>query len=127
VARTVFDSNLKDRAARGRLTARPKPHYRLIEPGLHLGYRKPRGRKGKAAPAGAWLARQHKAIDTDDAEAARRRRSSANRIFTTLKAALNHAWRQGAVPSNAAWARVEVFSGVDVARIPRSPSRNRSG
>jgi integrase len=240
MARTIVDSNLKDRAARSRLVARGKPHYRLIEPGLHLGYRKPRGRKGKAAAAGCWVVRhyagaqsyvtetigvaddfsdadgvavldfrqaqdaarvrhvqrahsdagvgapltvsaaldahfehlegkgqavvnqryhraliiptlgdvevaalttkqlshwlralakrpprvrtrpgqpqQHRAAD-DDPEAVRRRRSSANRVYNTLRAALNHAWRQGLVTSNAAWARVEAFAGVDAARV----------
>jgi hypothetical protein len=59
MARTIVDSNLKDRAARSRLTARGKPHFRLIEPGLHLGYRRPRGREGKAAAAGAWVVRHY--------------------------------------------------------------------
>ena len=241
MARTVTDSNLRDRAARSRLAARGKPHYRLIEPGLHLGYRKPCGRKGRAAVAGAWVMRhyvgaqayvtetigtaddysdadgtaildfrqaqqrarerhvarahgaagivgpltvagaldahlehlegkgqsvvdqryhgrafiepalgavevaeltttqlsrwlrelakqpprvrtrpgqpqQHRAVD-DDPEAGRRRRATANRIYCTLRAALNHAWRQGAVSSNAAWARVEAFVGTDAARV----------
>jgi integrase len=240
MARTIVDSNLKDRAARSRLAARGKPHYRLIEPGLHLGYRKSRGRKGKAASAGTWVVRhyvgaqayvtetigvaddfsdadgvavldfrqaqgaarvrhvarahgaagiagpltvaaaldahlehlegkgqsvvnqryaralivpelgeievaalttkqlshwlrdlakrpprvrtrlgqpqRHRAVD-DDPESGRRRRSSANRTYTTLQAALNHAWRQGAVPSNAAWARMEVFANVNAARV----------
>jgi integrase len=242
MARTIVDSNLKDRAARSRLAARGKPHYRLIEPGLHLGYRRPRGRKGKAAAGGTWVVRhyvggqayvtetigvaddfsdadgvavldfrqaqnkareihvarahgdagmvgpltvaaaldaylehlegrgqsvvnqrhhadaliipvlgdaevaklttkqlsrwlhdlaklpprvrtqpgqpqQHREIDTDDPEAVRRRRSSANRVYNTLRAALNHVWRQGSVPSNAAWARVESFANVDAARV----------
>jgi integrase len=242
MARTVTDTRIQDRAARSRLQARGKPYYRLVEPGLHLGYRRPRGRRGKAAAAGTWVVRQyvggqayhverigiaddysdadgvaildfrqaqdaartlhvqrahsaagigialtvaaaldahfeylegkgqpvtdqryhaqahilpalggievtalttnqisrwlhhiaklpprvrtkpgqaqqHKAIGEDDAEARRRRRSSANRVFTTLKAALNHAWKQGAVPSNTAWARCEAFSGVDTARV----------
>ena len=39
MARTVRDAQLESREARSRLEARGKPHYRLIEPGLHLGYR----------------------------------------------------------------------------------------
>jgi integrase len=240
MARTIVDSNLKDRAARSRLAARGKPHYRLIEPGLHLGYRKPRGRNGRAASAGAWVVRHYagaqsyvtetigvaddhsdadglvilslrqaqnkarelhvvrahgaagvvgpltvsSALDAhiehlegrgqsvvnqryhrariipalgeievtalttaqltrwlrdlaklpprvrtrpgqpqrhrvvgDDPESGRRRRSSANRVYTTLRAALNHVWRQGSVPSNNAWARVEAFANVDAARV----------
>jgi hypothetical protein len=59
MARTLNDQNLKDRAARGRLEARGKPHYRLIEEGLHLGYRKPKGRRGKPAGAGKWILRRY--------------------------------------------------------------------
>jgi integrase len=59
MARTMRDSTLDSREARGRLKARGKPHYRQIEPGLHLGYRKPRGRKGKPAVAGKWVARHY--------------------------------------------------------------------
>jgi integrase len=59
MARTVRDAALESREARGRLKARGKPYYRMIEPGLHLGYRKPRGRRGKPAGAGKWVARQY--------------------------------------------------------------------
>jgi integrase len=49
----------------------------------------------------------------------RRRRASANRTLTVLKAALNRAWRERPkqVPSNAEWSRVEPFENVEVARI----------
>src|SRR5947208_13098611 len=40
------------------------------------------------------------AFDRKDAEAVRRRRATANRVLTYLKAALNHAWRAGLVPSD---------------------------
>lgn len=53
----------------------------------------------------------------DDDEAKRRRRASANRTLTTLKAALNHAWRERKVESDEAWRRVKPFKGVDAARI----------
>jgi integrase len=242
VARTVQDARLQTREARSKLPARAKPHYRTIEEGLHLGYRKPRGRRGKPAPAGKWLLRsyrggqnyrvetigiaddfsdadgvvildfaqaqnkarvlhvqrahaaagiagpltvaaalekhlehlagegknvtnqryhtgafiipalgdvevgkltakqlrrwhhglagvaprlrtaaglpqQHQALDVADAEATRRRRSSANRILTTLKAALNHVWREKLVPSDGEWRRVTAFKSVDSARV----------
>lgn len=35
MARTLKDANLDKPEARSRLAARGKPHYRLIEPGLH--------------------------------------------------------------------------------------------
>ncbi len=40
MARRVRDASLESRAARAKLTARGKPYYRSIGPGLHLGYRK---------------------------------------------------------------------------------------
>ena len=52
-----------------------------------------------------------------DKEFIRRRRASANRNFTVLKAALNRVWREGKVASNAEWARVEPYENVDAARI----------
>jgi integrase len=54
---------------------------------------------------------------TDPEEHQRRRRSSANRILTVLKAALNKVWRDRKVPSDAAWRAVEPFKGVDAARV----------
>jgi integrase len=50
---------------------------------------------------------------SDDAEIIRRRRSTANRNLTVLKAALNYAWRQGKTPSDTAWRRVKPFKNVD--------------
>jgi integrase len=59
MARTLKDTSLDTRAARARLKARGKPYYRTIEEGLHLGYRKPRGRKGKPAVSGKWVLRRY--------------------------------------------------------------------
>jgi integrase len=52
-----------------------------------------------------------------DPEAVRRRRASANRTFTVLKAALNRAWREGKISSDGAWRRVEPFKKADAARV----------
>ncbi len=52
-------------------------------------------------------------FDPNDADAVRRRRASANRVLTCLKAALNQAWRNGLVPSDDAWRRVKPFKSVD--------------
>lgn len=52
-------------------------------------------------------------FDRKDAEAVRRRRASANRVLSYLKAALNHAWRAGVVPSDDAWRRVKPFRAVE--------------
>jgi integrase len=59
---------------------------------------------------------QHRERD-GSADGVRRRQATANRTLTTLKAALNFAWREGRTPSDAAWRRVEPFRGVDVARL----------
>jgi integrase len=54
----------------------------------------------------------------DDPETERRRKSSANRVLTMVKAALNHAYDEKKVNSNDAWGRrVKPFRGVDGARI----------
>lgn len=51
------------------------------------------------------------------AEAERRRRSTANRVLTVLKAALNHAYHERKVSSDDAWRSVKAFRGADAARI----------
>jgi integrase len=51
--RKVRDSSLETRTARSRLPVAHKPYFRLIEPGLHLGYRKlPSG-------PGTWIVRRY--------------------------------------------------------------------
>ncbi len=55
--------------------------------------------------------------NSNDPEAERKRRHSANRVLTVLKAALNHAWRERRVPNDDAWRRVRPFREVDAARI----------
>lgn len=50
--RAAKDPRLDTVAARARLEARKKPHYRLIERGLHVGYY--RGAKG-----GSWIGRRY--------------------------------------------------------------------
>ncbi len=52
----------------------------------------------------------------DDPDAIRRRRASANRTLTVLKAALNRAWREGEIASDAEWRRVEPYEAVEMAR-----------
>jgi len=56
-------------------------------------------------------------LDKTDPEAIRRRRASANRTLTVLKAALNRAWRDGKISSDEAWRRVEPFEEVNAARV----------
>lgn len=233
MAKTVRDAKMDSRAARERLASQGKPHYRIIEPGLHLGYRKPKSGSGKwvarhyengkyevellaiaddfsdadgisilnyrqaqecarsrmvqrsHASAGKtgpvtvqdamndyleWFlenrrsgvdtkkradafiipelgdielekltaddirqwhstlakqarrtrtksgkSQQHRAVEDSD-KYRQRRRSSANRVLTILKAALNRAWKAGRVTTDGAWRRVEPFENVDAAR-----------
>ena len=58
----------------------------------------------------------HRKID-GSADGVRRRRVTANRIFTVLKAALNHAWKAGHAASDDPWRRVKPFKGVETARV----------
>ena len=52
LARTVRDTDLQTRAARLRLKVRGKPYWRVLESGLHLGYRRTK------AGGGSWIARR---------------------------------------------------------------------
>jgi integrase len=63
------------------------------------------------------VAQKFRKIDTEDREETRRRRASANRVLTILKAALNRAWREGRIPSDTAWRTVEPFEEADAARV----------
>jgi integrase len=241
MARRTPDARLESRESRSRLPTRGKSHYRLLEPGLHIGYRRLKGRKGRPGVAGTWVARhyvggrsyvvekigtaddfsdadgtiilsfaqaqdkarvhmvrraqssngaagpltikaavesylefldshgksavdarhranahvyptlgdievaslttailrkwlsklakapprartkpgkpqQHRRFDGSE-DAIRRRKSSANRTWTILRAALNHAFRDDLVASDAAWRKVKSFKGVDAARV----------
>ncbi|MGB8431137.1 MAG: integrase, partial [Pseudolabrys sp.] len=51
--RQVRDASLETRTARARLKAVHKPYFRLIEPGLHLGYRR------LASGPGTWVVRRY--------------------------------------------------------------------
>jgi len=205
MARTVREASLATRSARLRLAINTKPYWRVIEQGLHLGYRRratggtwiarrrdergfyreaklgladdlqdgngdgvldfsqaqraaPSGpytvaramadyledyrrRGGKAADSIASVARQNilgplgdtevgklttkrrarngakpnfAVFDRKNPDAVRRRRATANRLLTYLKAALNQAWRAGLVASDDAWRRVKPFKSVDL-------------
>lgn len=53
----------------------------------------------------------------DTPEDRRKRRSTANRALSVLKAALNFAFREGKVASDAEWRRVKPYKGVDVPKL----------
>src|SRR5262249_35582312 len=52
-----------------------------------------------------------------DPEAVRRRRSTANRLLTILKGALNYAHREGRCANDDAWRTVRAFREADAARL----------
>lgn len=56
-------------------------------------------------------------VDPKDKDAMRARRATSNRLLTSLKAALNHAFREGHIATDEAWRRVQPFASVDAARI----------
>ncbi len=55
-------------------------------------------------------------IDNSE-DAVRKRRNSANRVLTILKAALNHAFSEGRVLSDLEWRRVKPFENVEQPRV----------
>ena len=67
-----------------------------------------RTRKGEAQ-------KHREPVGTDDAR--RARRASANRTWTVLRAALNHAFRDGKVETDLSWRKVKPFRSVDSARL----------
>jgi integrase len=56
-------------------------------------------------------------FDHRDGDEVRRRRSTANRVLTILKAALNHAFHEGHIGSDGAWRRVKPFREADAAVV----------
>ncbi len=71
--------------------------------------------KAKARSA---VVQRYRPVDESKPEENRRRRqATANRLLTILKAALNHAFRDGQVESDLEWRRVKAFRGVDVPKI----------
>jgi integrase len=71
-----------------------------------------------SAPAQSHGGKQ-RPLDRDDPEAIRRRKASANRTLTTLKAGLNRAFKDAPpkIASDASWRHVERFKAVDASRV----------
>jgi integrase len=61
-------------------------------------------------------AQKHREADASP-EAVRRRRSTANRVLTILKATLNHAHREGRCASDDSWRTVRPFREADAAKL----------
>ena len=58
-----------------------------------------------------------RAIDPDDEDAQRKRQATANRIFTTLRAALNFGYRSHRIATKGAWEKVTPFRQTDSAKV----------
>jgi integrase len=59
----------------------------------------------------------HKYRDIGKGDGARRRKATANRVLTIIKAALNRAWRDGKIADDRAWRQLEPFEGADQPRV----------
>lgn len=59
----------------------------------------------------------YREIKEEGTDYKRKRKSSANRILTILKAALNRAYHEGKISSDDAWRRVKPFKNVDHAKV----------
>jgi integrase len=64
----------------------------------------------------AGVPQKHREADASP-EGVRRRRSTANRVLTILKGALNHAYREGKCASDDAWRTVRAFREADAAKL----------
>jgi integrase len=63
--------------------------------------------------------RRTSASEIPSAERERRKKSTLNRVISSLKAAFNHAYKQKHVISPEAWAHMNKFRGADTARVQR--------
>ena len=77
----------------------------------NLASKPPRARTGKDQQ------QRYRKFDDSDPEAVRRRKNTVNRLWTILRGALNHAFRDGKVASDTAWRRVKPFRAADAARV----------
>lgn len=82
--------------------------------------------KLQAADLKDWLADQLEVEDEEDEDELRRAKDSANRNLASFKAALNLAWKDGLVASDAAWRTVVPFRGVGRRRQGFVPLEQRS-
>jgi integrase len=90
----------------GRLTHSKVKHWRDS-----LAEVPPRVRAKKGDESGS------RTIDSDNAQAIRKRHATANRIYTVLRAALNFAYRRNRIATKSAWERITPFRQVDAPKI----------
>jgi integrase len=102
----IFDRDIKPKLADRPVSALTRKELIYWRNGLIA--QKPRNRAGEIVE-----------IRLPEAEAKRRRKATAQRKWTLLRAVLNHAFRGGEVASDAAWRSIEPLKGID----PPPPSR----
>lgn len=113
--KSAGDARYRDRAfirpALGEIEVAALTHKKIERWLADLAKTAPRLRTRKDKP------QKHREMASDE-DSKRRRRATANRTLTVLKAALNRAWRksEGRL-SDAAWRSVEPFENVDAARV----------
>lgn len=100
--KTVIDAHILPRLGRRIVAELSTRELSKWHEALAASPARVRGPREASAPA-------HRKQDLADPAVARRRRATANRILSVLRAILNHAWRDGRAPSDAAWRRVKPF------------------
>ncbi|MGE0357299.1 MAG: tyrosine-type recombinase/integrase [Burkholderiales bacterium] len=91
------------------------PRVRKLKPGSKRDLARERARIRRAAEGAPEPSPPAPALASP--EALRQRKASANRILSVLRAVLNHAWREGHVPSDTAWRRVKPFHNAGEPRV----------
>jgi integrase len=99
---------------RPRLGVKPVAELRAKVIGAWLAELAASAPRLRTAPGAAPRVR---ALDATNPEMVRRRRATANRVLTVLKAALNHGFREGNIDSDEAWRRVKPFREADAPKI----------
>jgi integrase len=106
--------------ARYRIEALIRPRLGTVRVGALTAERLRRWRDETASTAARLRTRngeQQKYRETSGDDAGRARRATANRTWTVLRAALNHAFHDGKAESDLAWRKVKPFRAVDSARL----------
>ncbi len=108
--RAEYSINAYIRPVFGEILANELTSKKIADWHKELVEKKPRVRSQKGS-----VAFTNKAVKEDDY--LRKRKASANRILTILKAALNRAYQDGKIASDDAWRRVKSYRNVDSAKI----------
>jgi integrase len=106
--------------ARYRIEALIRPQLGTVKVGVLTAERLRRWRDEIASTAARLRTRdgeKQKYRETSGDDAGRARRATANRTWTVLRAALNHAFHDGRAESDLAWRKVKPFRAVDSARL----------